>query len=129
MADLTHYTIGLNTEDDQTIENFEKELDSISGYPSTIRVGKCSNAIKWYDHLKHVKELSKKFKGVLIVISGRPEYSSDIWTKEFLDGKMINEYKAKIVTTIIYDGGDKEWYGSDLGSINASIRSLIGEDE
>lgn len=44
---------------------------------------------KWYDHENVMKEVSKRFPGVLLVLSGVGEEYPDIWRKYFLDGKMV----------------------------------------
>jgi len=49
--------------------------------------GDSDQAGKWYDHEKDMRDMSKKFYGVLFTLHGEGEESGDIWNKYFLNGK------------------------------------------
>lgn len=58
--------------------------------------GETTDSCKWYEHETNMRDLSKKYPGVLFTVRGEGEESGDIWTKYFRDGKM--QYcKAQIV--------------------------------
>lgn len=44
--------------------------------------------MKWYDHNKDMKELSKQFPNILFKLHGNGEDFYDTWNKYFLNGKM-----------------------------------------
>jgi hypothetical protein len=54
--------------------------------------GSCYEVCKWYDHEKDMREMSKKFVGVVFTLHGEGEGRGgdqpDFWNKYFLDGKM-----------------------------------------
>lgn len=47
-----------------------------------------SDGLKWYDHEKEMKQLSKEFPDVLFKLHGEGEDKYDIWDKYFMGGKM-----------------------------------------
>ena len=43
---------------------------------------------KWYDHVKDMKEISRKYPEVLFTLSGIGEEYPDIWVKYFKNGNV-----------------------------------------
>lgn len=44
-------------------------------------------AVKWYDHEKEMKQMSKQFQDVIFMLQGIGEEDSDKWIKYYLNGK------------------------------------------
>lgn len=42
---------------------------------------------KWYEHDKHMREVSKNNPGTIFILEGEGEESGDIWKKYYLNGK------------------------------------------
>lgn len=64
-------------------EKIQKEICDLSGYEYAF-----SDMCKWYDHEKDMRTISKKYKDVLLKLSGEGEESGDLWVKYFKNGKM-----------------------------------------
>lgn len=47
-----------------------------------------NDSCKWYDHEEDIISVSKKFNGVLFVLTGHGEDRDDIWKKYFYNGQM-----------------------------------------
>jgi len=50
--------------------------------------GDSFDPVKWYDHEKNMKSLSKEYPSLLFTLSGKGEENGDIWRKYFFNGKM-----------------------------------------
>lgn len=92
MSYYTNYTLS-TTSWNEDREEIEETLNEISGY--SIKFG-WNDSCKWYDHEKHMKELSKIYADITFLLEGEGEESGDIWRKYFKNGKM-QACKAEIV--------------------------------
>ena len=92
MGYYTTYTLGATQGYDKQ-EEIEEKLQEISGY--SIEFG-WNDSCKWYEHEKHMKELSKIYPETTFLLEGEGEESGDIWQKYFKNGKM-QVCKAEIV--------------------------------
>lgn len=92
MGYYTNYTLS-TTSWNEDREEIEETLNEISGY--NIEFG-WNDSRKWYDHEKHMKELSKIYADITFILDGEGEESGDIWRKYFKNGKM-QACKAEIV--------------------------------
>lgn len=64
-------------------ERIQREISDLSGYQYL-----WSDMCKWYDHEKDMRAISRKYKDVLLKLSGEGEKSGDLWVKYFKNGKM-----------------------------------------
>ena len=64
-------------------ERIQREISDLSGYQYL-----WSDMCKWYDHEKDMRNISRKYKDVLLKLSGEGEESGDLWVKYFKNGKM-----------------------------------------
>lgn len=71
-------------------EKIQREISDLSGYQYL-----WSDMCKWYDHEKDMRNISRKYKDVLLKLSGEGEESGDLWVKYFKNGKM-QTCKARI---------------------------------
>lgn len=81
------------------IEDYLKENyneDNNDGYSIADLLENESQGMKWYDHEKQMREISKKFPTALFTLSGVGEETGDIWNEYYLKGKMQKE-TAEIV--------------------------------
>ena len=62
----------------------EDALNEISGY--LIELGEISS-MKWYEHDKHMLQLSKLFPEVVFLLDGEGEETGDIWKAMYKNGK------------------------------------------
>ena len=92
MGYYTNYTLSTTSRNEDR-EEIEETLNEISGY--NIKFG-WNDSCKWYDHEKHMKELSKIYADITFLLDGEGEESGDIWRKYFKNGKM-QVCKAEIV--------------------------------
>lgn len=63
--------------------------------------GEETQECKWYEHEKHMREMSKAVPDVLFILKGEGEESGDIWHKYFLNGKM--QVSKAVLTLEPYD--------------------------
>lgn len=54
------------------------------------------DSVKWYEHEKDMREISKLFPRMIFHLHGEGEDAGDLWQKHFKDGKMQACY-AEIV--------------------------------
>ena len=92
MSYYTNYTLS-TTSRNEDLEEIEETLNEISDY--NIKFG-WNDSCKWYNHEKHMKELSKIYPDTTFLLEGEGEESGDIWQKYFKNGKM-QVCKAEIV--------------------------------
>ncbi len=92
MGCYTTYTLS-TTQGYDNQEEIEEKLQEISGY--SIEFG-WNDSCKWYEHEKHMKELSKIYPETTFLLEGEGEESEDIWRKYFKNGKK-QVCKARIV--------------------------------
>ena len=92
MSYYTNYTLSTTSRNEDR-EEIEETLNEISGY--NIEFG-WNDSCKWYNHEKHMKELSKIYPDTIFLLEGEGEESGDIWRKYFKNGKM-QVCKAEIV--------------------------------
>ena len=67
------------------ISQYLKENKSI--YYGIDEEGEPTESVKWYEHDRDMKVLSKKFSTYLFTLNGEGEESGDIWRKYYLNGK------------------------------------------
>lgn len=60
---------------------------------------------KWYEHEADLREMSRRFPGVLFKLTGDGEESGDLWAAYALDGKW-QKHKARVV---VGDCDPKGW--------------------
>lgn len=72
--------------------DFIKEIEDLTGYSDNI----FGDSVKWYDHEKDMRTISRKYPEVTFILSGEGEESGDIWKKYFKNGRMFVA-KARIV--------------------------------
>lgn len=72
---------------DYQIDNFIREMQPEYGSAFALEFDE-SDSLKWYDHEKEMKQLSKEFPDVLFKLHGEGEDKYDIWDKYFMGGKM-----------------------------------------
>lgn len=75
-------------------EGIAEALSEISGYPWTSRLE--MYGVKWRNHEKDMRALSKKFPDVLFTLEGEGEESGDIW-KQYHKNGLCQHAKAEIV--------------------------------
>lgn len=66
-------------------EEVVEAISSICGY-SSVCCGTL-NGVTWYDHDKHMKEVSKMFPDEVIVLEGSGEDQGDMWKAYYKNGK------------------------------------------
>lgn len=47
---------------------------------------------KWYEHTEDMRNVSKKYRNVLFILTGNGEEPDDMWVKYFVNGKVQTEY-------------------------------------
>lgn len=76
---------------DYQIDNFIREIQPEYGSAFALEFDE-SDGLKWHDHEKEMKQLSKEFPDVLFKLHGEGEDKYDIWDKYFMGGKMQSCY-------------------------------------
>ena len=99
MGYLTNYKLDVKNEHHDQADAFfkwaETKPDVVSGYSLEHFLRSDHDTVKWYDHDKDMKEISKKFPELVFELCGEGEESGDIWKKYYKDGK-VQVCKAKI---------------------------------
>lgn len=49
--------------------------------------GSCSDEVKWYDHDKNMRAMSRAYPDVLFRLEGNGEEQGDVWMKYYKGGK------------------------------------------
>lgn len=93
MGYYTHYDISNNPDDVQ------QAILEESGY------GCLQDSVKWYDCRKDMRNVSLKFPGVMLEVSGEGEEQGDIWRAFYKDGRECYQ-KGKIVFPEYYTPAD-----------------------
>lgn len=60
-------------------------INDISGYEDE---GAAYYSVKWYDWQDHIKKVSLKFPGYIIILEGEGEEQGDVWKAYAKDGKL-----------------------------------------
>lgn len=76
---------------DYQIDNFIRDIQPEYGSVFALEFDE-SDGLRWYDHEKEMKQLSKEFPDVLFKLHGEGENNGDIWDKYFMGGKMQSCY-------------------------------------
>ncbi len=74
---------------ENTPQRVVDRLKEVSGYSF-------QDTCKWYDHEKHIAQVSREFPHVLITVYGEGEESGDLWKLYALNGE-IQRYAATII--------------------------------
>ncbi|NCC68756.1 MAG: hypothetical protein EOM14_11300 [Clostridia bacterium] len=86
MGYYTHYSLETDAPSEFEIIEELKRM-GIVGYALRDNLDE-ADAVKWYNHEKAMRSISKKFPLVLFTLSGEGEESEDMWVKYFKNGKM-----------------------------------------
>ena len=83
----------LSVENGDPFDEVKEKVASVSGYAGWVLWE--LHDVKWYDHEKHILEVSLLYPDKLIKLEGVGEEKGDMWCTYFLGGKLQN-CKAEI---------------------------------
>ena len=55
-----------------------------------------ADSCKWYEHDKHMRDISRMYPETIFILEGEGEESGDIWKKYYLNGK-CQTAKAEVI--------------------------------
>lgn len=92
MGYCTRFTLSTNVYEDDLVKDIENLCDGYfsivaPSYTNGIWV-ESDQKVKWYNHVKDMKNLSNKYPTVEFKLDGVGEDQGDVWYKLFLGGKM-----------------------------------------
>lgn len=97
MGYYTRYTLDVPASVDYvTVKGIEKTLLEISQEELHIGAAPCDT--KWYDHEKHMMELSLLYPDIRFQLEGVGKEQGDVWKQAFLNGKA----SKKVVPVVMW---------------------------
>lgn len=96
MGYYTSYDLSINCNQDMAREIIEQfRVTNEDANYALLSSGDCQEPTKWYDHEKHLRELSLRYLGHVFTLECEGEEMPDLWREYYKDGKM-HRCKAKI---------------------------------
>ena len=99
MAYMTHYNLESTISDEETKEQFHKELAKRSpgNGPNPVDLTNGGGATcSWYEHDRDMRQVSMMFPTEVFVLSGEGEEIYDMWKKRYIAGD-VEEIRPTVV--------------------------------
>jgi hypothetical protein len=94
MGYQTNYTLEVPGEVSEPLQDF-LERDMTSDFPLICLMEGRTGSWRWYEWMRDMRRVSKKFPRTLFILSGEGETPGDLWKAYFLGGK-VQVCKARI---------------------------------
>lgn len=93
MGYYTYHTLSMESESPinaRAIFDYaqENKMEFVDGFRLSGNDFETTNEIKWYEHEKEMRNLSKHFPDILFILHGEGEERGDIWDEYYRAGKM-----------------------------------------